>query len=198
MRDARSWLVVAALLVGCDGGSPDRVDPAGFPGALTDSDVVPEANNCGTRAWPFEVEARGYVAEAWDGVGSYTFQSTPEPVTQVTLRKCEGGLRPEVLTLTYFGTARVAVGEHVVSRTASSENPGFRIAYTESGDGGEVLRCDDDPLGRVWVDDIDPRRIRGTFDLRAGCIDLSVIGDNRRPQPTRFRGWFTAENIGEE
>lgn len=198
MHAVRSGLAIVVAVAGCTGGSPDRVDPSGFPSALTDSDVVPETNNCGSRAWPFEVEARGFVAETWDGVGSYTFQSTPEPVTQVSLRKCEGGLRPEVLTLTYFGTARVAVGEHVVSRTASSENPGFRIAYTETSDGGEVLRCDDDALGRVWVDDIDPRRIRGTFDLLAGCVDFTVLDENRRPQPARFRGWFTAENIGEE
>lgn len=193
----RLWCTVG--LAGCAIGSPDRVDPFDFPAALSDSDVFFEPNNCATRAWPFEANATGWVSGVWDGVGDYIFQSTPEPVTQIQLTTCRGGLSPEVFTLTYFGTGRVEPGEYRVSMFANTDDPAFRFSYTESTRAGtELLRCDDLPRGRVYIDAIDARRVRGRFDVVARCVDEDTLSEQILPQETWFRGYFTAENAGRE
>lgn len=183
----------------CAGGSPDRPDPNDYPAAIDDSDIVPEANNCLSRTWPFEVEGRGWVDDTWEGIGEYTYQSTPDPITTITLRTCDGGLQPKTFTLSYRGPARVEPGEYVVTSLASTSSPGFRFSYTDTTlDGVEQQRCDDQPIGRVWIDRIDARRLRGRFDILAGCIDYDTISEALLPQDTWFRGWFEGDNVGRE
>ncbi len=198
VRQALSCLALAAS-VACVGGSPDRLDPLEFPGALSDTAVVPPTNNCLDRAWGFEVEGRGWVDATWSGIGQYAFQSTPSPITQITLRSCDGGIIPQVFTLSYVGTTKVEPGEHVVSRTASTDAPGFFFSFTDTTrEGAESRRCDDQPIGRVFIDAIDARRIRGRLDIQAGCVDAETISTAVLPQETWFRGWFEAENVGSE
>jgi len=195
----RKSLVILVLAAGCEGGSPDRVDPNDYAPAIDDSDIVPELNNCLTRAWAFEAEGRGWLDDTWSGIGEYTFQSAPDPITTVTLRTCDGGVQPRTFTLSYRGPARVEPGEHEVMMDASTSNPGFRFSYTDTSvEEVELRRCDDRPIGRVFIDRIDARRIRGRFDILSRCIDDETIADALLPQETWFRGWFEANNVGRE
>lgn len=195
----RKSLIAILWLAGCAGGSPDRPDPEDYPSALSDSDIVPDPNNCLTREWAFEAEGRGWIDDTWSGLGEYTFQSAPNPITTITLRNCDGGVQPQVFTLSYRGAARVEPGEYGVSMEASTSNPGFRFSYTDTSlEGTELQRCDDRPIGRVWIDRIDARRLRGRFDILSRCIDDGTISEALLPQETWFRGWFEALNVGRE
>lgn len=187
---------IAVLCLQACQARPDRPDPLDFPSALDDTAALPVANDCTTLAFPFEVNATGYVANAYDGVASYEYKSIPDERTSVVMRACGRQPLPVIMTLNYYGSGRVRKGTYDVSRLAKEDGE-FEFAFVNE-DLSLATNCSDDPQGSVTITKSNFSVLEGRFDITARCFDGTILNEGRRPQNTRFVGSFSATNTGQE